>query len=118
MFRAREHAGELSRIAERRRANPSCSTKAHAPTVGLRLAGPNDAQLVRQLAALDDARRLEGRVLLALLDGEPVAALSLRDRRVVASPFVLTGEAVALLHLRAEQLQGKGVHRRSRAILR
>jgi hypothetical protein len=79
-------------------------TSAIAPTFGLRLAGTDDAKVVRTLAALDDAPMLDGPVLLAVLDGEEVAALSLRNGRVVANPFVLTGEAIALLRLRAEQL--------------
>jgi hypothetical protein len=56
------------------------------------------------LAQLDDQPELQGRVLLASLDGQPVAALSLDDGRVVANPFVATGEAVALLRLRTRQL--------------
>jgi hypothetical protein len=108
---AREHVAELRRVAERRRAAPSGSSQAYAPSVGLRVAGADDADLVRRLAALDDAPALEGRVLLALIDGEAVAALSLRDGRVVANPFVLTRDAVALLRLRAEHLSGAGKRR-------
>ncbi len=94
------------------------TTKASDETIGLRLAGPDDAALVRRLAALDDARPLAGRVLLAVLDGEVAAALSLYDGRVVASPFVRTAEAVALLRLRAAQLGGRRARRRARVILR
>ena len=68
--------------------------------------------MVRRLAALDDAPVLEGQSLLALIDGEAVAALSLEDGRVVSNPFVRTEDAVALLNLRAEHL--KGVSRRRR----
>lgn len=71
--------------------------------VELRRAAPDEAGVVRRLAALDDARELAGPVLLALLDDEAVAALSLRDGRVVANPFVATADAVALLRLRAAQ---------------
>jgi hypothetical protein len=73
-------------------------------SVVLRPATDFDAPIVRRLAALDDAPRLTGPVLLALVDGEAVAALSLEDGRVVADPFRLTGDAVALLRLRAQHL--------------
>jgi hypothetical protein len=76
-----------------------------SPTViSLRPADAGEADLVHRLAALDDAPRLSGDVLVAVLDGEPVAALSLEDKRVVADPFRLTADAVALLRLRAEHL--------------
>jgi hypothetical protein len=89
------------------------------PTVALRLAGDDEAHMARRLAALDDAPALEGPVLLALVDGEPVAALSLLDRRVVANPFVHTRELVELLRLRAEHISGpgEGPHHRSRPTL-
>jgi hypothetical protein len=80
--------------------------------VELRRAAADEAGVVRRLAALDDAREPEGPVLLALLDGEAVAALSLRDGRVVANPFVATADAVALLRLRAAHLSGAPAPRR------
>ncbi len=77
--------------------------EAEAPAaIELRLARPDEAHLTRRLAALDDARPLEGQILLALSDGVAVAALSIDDRRVVADPFVCTVDAVALLRLRTE----------------
>jgi hypothetical protein len=85
------------------------------PTVALRLAGTDEANMVRRLAALDDAPPLEGPVLLALVDGEPVAARSLADGRVVANPFVYTRELVELLRIRAENISGpESAQRRSR----
>ena len=77
-----------------------------APTVALRLAGSDEGHMVRRLAALDDQPALEGPVLLALVDGEAVAALSLHDRRVVANPFLFTRDLVQLLRLRAEHIAG------------
>ena len=90
-----------------------------APTVALRLAEHDEAAAIRRLAALDDAPALEGPVLLAVMDGEPVAALSLLDRRVVANPFLPTRDLVELLRLRAEHISGPGPgSRRSRHALR
>ena len=73
-------------------------TKPHN-TLALRVAHVDEAPVVRRLAALDDARPLDGDVLLALVDGEAVAALSLDDGRVVANPFLPTADTVRLLSL-------------------
>jgi len=77
-------------------------------TVALRVAESDEAPVVRRLAALDDAPPLEGPVLLAVSDGEPVAAIALLDRRVVANPFVPTRDVVELLRVRAEHIHGPG----------
>jgi hypothetical protein len=66
-------------------------------------AGPVDAGTLARLAALDETEPLTGDVLMAVADGRAVAALSVADGRVVADPFARTGEAVALLRLRAHQ---------------
>lgn len=95
----------------------STETRAPGRAIELRLADEPDTG--RRLAALDDAPELEGEVLLALIDGAPVAALSLTERRVVADPFVATSDAVALLRLRAEHVSGPWPRRqRLRRILR
>ena len=73
-------------------------------TIALRLACPDEAATLRRLAELDEAPAPEGEVLLALIDGDAVAALSLDDGRSVANPFVPTADALALLRLRAEHL--------------
>lgn len=113
---AHEHVLDLQHEAERWRRSQSVRSSAPEPEVtaayGLRMAHPDEAPVVRSLAALDSQPDLEGEVLLALLDGKPVAALSLSDRRVVASPFLPTSQAVALLHLRAQQLLGPDRQRR------
>src|SRR5437016_3785349 len=108
---AAEHSADLRRAAERRRLvssspPPGSSERAGATIVAFRLARADEARLVRRLAALDTAPVPDGQVLLALIDGEVVAALSLLDGRVVADPFVRTEDAVALLRLRAEHLWG------------
>jgi hypothetical protein len=114
---ARERVAELRRVAEHRRAvagthEPSASEAAGSAAVSLRIAGVDDEQVVRDLAALDDATAPEGEVLLALIDGEAAAALSLRDGHVVANPFVRTEAAVALLRLRAEHVSSGRPRRR------
>jgi hypothetical protein len=89
-------------------------TTSHNPTLSLRIAHDDETSTVRRLADLDDSPPLEGQTLLALVDGEAVAALSLFDGRVVANPFRPTADAVTLLGLRASQLRGRG--RRARPV--
>ena len=73
---------------------------------------------MRRLAQLDDAKPLEGEILIAFVAGEAVAALSLTDGRVVANPFVATAHVVTLLRLRQEHLRRDRHHRSWRTILR
>lgn len=94
------------------------SSDSHAPTVALRLAENDEAAVVRRLAALDDQPALEGTVLLALLDGEVEAAMSLDDRRIIANPFVETRGLVQLLRLRAEHVAGPDPRRGRHPLLR
>jgi hypothetical protein len=118
---AAEHRADLLRAASRQRPAASSGASnepATARTVALRPAHADEAQLVNQLAELDDAPTLEGQVLLALIDGEAVAALSLRDGRVVANPFRRTQDAIALLRVRAKHLSRARSRRRLRPTLR
>lgn len=73
--------------------------------VTLRLATQADAVALDRLARLDSARPLAGEVLVAEVGHQLRAALALGDRRAVADPFRLTGDLVALLHGRADQLE-------------
>ena len=69
--------------------------------IQIRAAGEDDAPALRRLAALDSAPVLHGDVLIATLDGELRAALSLRDGRAIADPFSRTADLVELLRTRA-----------------
>ena len=76
-----------------------------SPTIEIRPARPDDAVALHSLAALDSALPLEGDVLVALVDAEPVAALSLGDGRAIADPFRRTADVVDLLEFRARRLR-------------
>ena len=120
---AAEHNADLRRDAKRWSASlaepgASATTPASLPIVALRLAQPDESAIVRGLAALEDAPALSGPVLLAVVDGEAVAALSLDDGRIVANPFLHTEAAVGLLQLRARHLSVTRPRRRFRTILR
>lgn len=56
--------------------------------------------MLERLAALDSQAPLHGEVLIAEVDGDPVAALSLGSGRLVADPFVHTAAVCDLLRFR------------------
>jgi hypothetical protein len=94
------------------------SPDSQMPTVALRLAERDEAAVVRRLASLDDQPALQGPVLLAVLDGEVEAAISLEDRRVIANPFLVTRDLVQLLRVRAEHIAGPDPRRGRHTLLR
>jgi hypothetical protein len=63
----------------------------------LRVALPDDEPAVRRLAQLDSSRPPSGRVLLAVVGSEPVAALDVETGAVVADPFRPTADVVEVL---------------------
>jgi hypothetical protein len=69
---------------------------------------PADEGSLRRLAQLDSAPMLAAPRLIGLVDGELLAAISLRDRAVVADPFAPTAQLVALLTLRADHVWPRG----------
>jgi hypothetical protein len=110
---AEQHVADLTRAARGHQRIPSPLVATSGPVVELRTAHADD-QTVRRLAALDDAPELVGPVLLAVVDGKPVAALALDDGRVVADPFVRSAHAVSLLRLRSDHVSGASPRRRLR----
>jgi hypothetical protein len=77
--------------------------------VTIRYAFPDDARALARLATLDSREAPSAPVLLAEVDGELWAALSLTDGVVVADPFRRTTALVELLGARANQLRAGGV---------
>jgi hypothetical protein len=75
-----------------------------AGEVVIRHAVPSDRKALAYLAEVDSKRLLRGDVLLAEVEGEPHAALSLDEGTVVADPFRPTAALVSLLAVRAHQL--------------
>lgn len=72
--------------------------------VTLRPATTGDAAALSRLAQLDSADVPQGDVLLAVVDGVPLAAMSLDTGDVVADPFVRTLDLVRMLHERAARI--------------
>ena len=78
----------------------------HTPTISIRAATADDGRTLTRLAALDSAPMPFVPTLLAAVDGEPKAALALREDRVIADPFSRTAELVALLRMHAATVAG------------
>lgn len=81
-------------------------SRLEATTLALRLADEADACALTRLAALDSAVVPEGPLLLGLLDGRAVVALSLSTDAVIADPFTPTVDVIALVRRRAERIRG------------
>ena len=106
MFRAL-FGFEDRRDARRERVAPLLSdlrAREREGALRIRRAGAEDAAVVARLAELDSARMPEGDLLIAELDGEPVAAAPIGGGRAVADPFRHTADIVRLLELRASQI--------------
>ena len=73
--------------------------------VVLRLAEAEDGAALYRLAALDSMPTPGGAALLAEIDGEVIAALTLGDRVRIGDPFRHTVAILDLLELRADQLE-------------
>jgi hypothetical protein len=71
----------------------------------IRRTTPDDAIALMRLASLDSQPPFGHDALVAVVDGEIRAAVSLADGRAIANPFEHTAELVELLRMRAEQLE-------------
>ncbi len=81
--------------------------------ITIRLATPDDESALTRLAALDSAEAAPGgRVLLAEVDGELHAALSLEDGSAIADPFRPTLHVLELLRTHARGDRRRGDRRR------
>jgi hypothetical protein len=73
--------------------------------VVIRPATGADARAVERLAEASERRTPSGLVLVAEVDDDVVAALSVRERYVLTDLWRPTGDVVQLLELRSEQLR-------------
>jgi hypothetical protein len=90
-----------SRRARRRRARDAIGLEA---AVTIRYAFPDDAQALARLAALDSRQLPSHPVLVAEVDGQLRAAMSIQGGEFVADPFHRTVALLDLLAIRARQL--------------
>jgi hypothetical protein len=102
-----ERVEAAERFRSRKRARGAASAQADAyDAVTVRLAVEDDEAPVRRLAERDGRTMPQAPLLLAEVDGAPLAALSLLDGRTVADPFHHTAHLVELLALRSAHLRG------------
>jgi hypothetical protein len=71
----------------------------------------SDEPALRRLAQLDSSQVPSPPVLVAEVEGQPVAAISLATGDAIADPFSRTLELRALLELRAAQLRRREARR-------
>lgn len=83
-------------------------TTTGAADIQLRAASGDDLRALRRLAQLDSSRLPDGPIVVAEVANEVRAAYSISEGRAIADPFHRTKELVALLELRAGQLNGSG----------
>jgi hypothetical protein len=82
------------------------SVPARTETLTIRHAGPEDQPALRRLAQLDSAPPPRAvATLVAEVQGELRAALPVDGGEAIANPFRHTRELVALLEMRARELQ-------------
>lgn len=86
--------------------------------VMIRLATGADEPALELLAELDSSTPPVGPALIAERDSHAVAALALSDGAVIADPFLPSGDVVALLRLRADQVALAPVPGRSHGLAR
>jgi hypothetical protein len=93
-------------------------TEHPAAALVIRIAEPSDRPALQSLAELDSVLPFTGAALIAELDEQVVAAISLANGREVADPFVPTKEILELLRIRAKQLKPRLAPRDRFATLR
>jgi hypothetical protein len=93
------------------------SRESEPRSIVIRPAGAADEDAVRRVAQRDTRPVPEGELLVAAVEGEVCAAISLDSGAVIADPFKRTEELVRVLALRRAQLRhelrrpSRGLHR-------
>jgi hypothetical protein len=113
---AESHVLDLRRAAARR-GRTARADAGSVPDVLIRMSTAADRRALGALAVLDDAAPPAGPALLAEVGGAAVAAIPLDGGRAIADPFRRTADIVALLQLRAAQLNGGTRPRRIRRLV-
>jgi hypothetical protein len=78
-----------------------------APELTIRPVRGSDAGTLERLAELDSQPVPTGPLLVALVAGEPWAAVQVSGDAAIADPFRPTADIVEILHTRAAQLRGR-----------
>ena len=83
-----------------------CDQYGMESSVSIRLSNASDLPALRRVAGRDTRLLPEGNLMVALVDGEVRAALSLQTGETVADPFHPTAALVDLLRIRARHNGG------------
>jgi hypothetical protein len=86
--------------------------------IELRLCRADDDPALERLAALAERPLPFGRLVVALVDGQLVAALPLAGGHALTDPFTRTSHLLRLLELRAEQLRQRTPRRGALRLMR
>jgi hypothetical protein len=99
--------------------HPYAMAIATPQSISIRPFADSDAQAVRGVAERDSSVVPAGVLLVAEVDGQVRAVLSLDTGEVVADPFAPSAALMDLLHARARQLNGgrRPSRRRGRGLL-
>lgn len=82
-------------------------TNGHADGITIRLAGAGDRGDLRILAERDSRDLPAGPMLVAIVNGRISAAAPVTGEQPISDPFIRSGELVALLTARVNQLHGR-----------
>jgi hypothetical protein len=84
-----------------------------AQNFAVRRAIDADQHVLERLAALDSSSPPRGEVLIAFVDGRPLAAVGVETGATVADPFHPTADVVEMLQTRARRLRAHRPERRN-----
>jgi hypothetical protein len=84
---------------------PAIEEPAAVESIAIRCASEADRAILQRLATLDSVDATPGEMLIAEVDGEPVAAIHVASGATIADPFRETTAVAELLRLRAKRLR-------------
>ena len=113
-FRTLSHQAEVSRLAHAEKPARELEDR----EIELRLCRAADDPALERLAALAERPMPFGRLVVALVNGQLVAALPLAGGRALTDPFSRTAPLLRLLELRAEQLRQPAPRRGALRLMR
>ena len=83
------------------------TTATHTDQITVRPATYMDSRALLRLAAIDSAQVPDGRLMVAEIGSELVAAVPVSGGRAIADPFHRTAALVEMLELRAAQIRAR-----------
>jgi hypothetical protein len=113
-FRTYSREAETARLAHAEKP----ARRVEEGEIELRLCRADDDPALERLAALAERPLPFGRLVVALVDGQLVAALPLAGGHALTDPFSRTAHLLRLLELRADQLRQPAPRRGALRLMR